>query len=199
VNQERRPISQIFDPTLYRLHREWRPSDSFAPENHSDRPPSRRDGSVFVSYAREDRLWLERLNRHLRPLVRNGKIDIWHDQMIAPGRNWMDEIEGALSVSSVAILLLSSAFVASDFIYTHELPRIAERASRKGVVILPLVVGHCLLDEIQYIKDVQVFNDPEHPLGRLDHSSVEKILLDLARTVRDLQHVGSSNTNSPAF
>lgn len=193
--QETRANSQIIDPDLYRLHRQWSADDSFTPKTHPGRPKSRREGAVFVSYAREDRLWFDRLCRHLRPLVRNGKIDIWHDQMIAPGRKWVEEIEGAISVSSVAILLLSSAFVASDFIHTHELPRIAKRASREGVVILPLVVGHCLIDEIQYISDLQLFNDPEQPLSRLDESSVEKILVELARTVRDLQREEKGKTN----
>ena len=188
--------SQIIDPDLYRLHQKWRADDSFAPQTHPRRTKSRRKGAVFVSYAREDRLWLDRLCRHLRPLVRNGKIEMWHDQMIAPGRKWVEEIEGALNVSSVAILLLSSAFVASDFIHTHELPRIAKGAAQEGVVILPLVVGHCLIDEIQYINDIQLFNDPEQPLSRLDESSIEKILVDLAKTVRNLQREEKGKTKS---
>jgi hypothetical protein len=179
--------SQILDPSAYRVHREWTPKNSFSPETQESRSKTRREGAVFVSYAQEDRLWLDRLCLHLRPLVRNGTIDLWHDQMIAPGRKWVEEIEGALSRSSVAILLLSSAFVASDFIDSHELPRLAKRASGNGVVILPLMVGHCLTEEIQYLKDIQLFNDPEQPLSRLDESSVEKILVELARTVRSLQ------------
>ncbi|HMG73776.1 MAG TPA: toll/interleukin-1 receptor domain-containing protein [Pyrinomonadaceae bacterium] len=195
ADHETHASSQILDPDLYRLHQKWRADDSFAAKTHPRRTKSRREGAVFVSYAREDRLWLDRLCKHLRPLVRNGKIEMWHDQMIAPGRNWVEEIEGALNVSSVAILLLSSAFVASDFIHTHELPRIAKGASQEGVVILPLVVGHCLIDEIQYINDIQLFNDPEQPLSRLDESSVEKTLVDLAKTVRNLQREEKRGTN----
>jgi hypothetical protein len=193
--QEKHASSHILDPDLYRLHQKWRANDSFSPKTYPRRTKSRREGAVFVSYAREDRLWLDRLCRHLRPLVRNGKIEMWHDQMIAPGKKWVEEIEGALSVSSVAILLLSSAFVASDFIHTHELPRIAKGAAREGVVILPLVVGHCLIDEIQYIGEIQLFNDPEQPLSRLDESSVEKILVELAKTVRNLQREDKGKTN----
>ena len=193
--QEKHASSHMLDPDLYRLHQKWRANDSFSPKNYPRRTKSRREGAVFVSYAREDRLWLDRLCRHLRPLVRNGKIEMWHDQMIAPGKKWVEEIEGALSVSSVAILLLSSAFVASDFIHTHELPRIAKGAAQEGVVILPLVVGHCLIDEIQYISEIQLFNDPEQPLSRLDESSVEKILVELAKTVRNLQREDKGKTN----
>jgi hypothetical protein len=102
------------------------------------------------------------------------------------GGNWVKEIERAVDASAIAILLLSSAFVASDFIDSQELPRIAEGAASDGVVILPLVVGHCLVDEIRCIKDLQLFNDPDAPLRRLTSSEVDEILVDFARTVRSI-------------
>ena len=34
---------------------------------------------IFVSYSHRDRKWLERLQVHLKPLVRAGNIDLWDD------------------------------------------------------------------------------------------------------------------------
>jgi hypothetical protein len=40
---------------------------------------------VFVSYSHKDRAWLDRLGVFLKPLEREGKLDIWDDQRTIPG------------------------------------------------------------------------------------------------------------------
>ena len=48
---------------------------------------------VFVSYSHKDKKWLSRLRVHLRPLIREGEIDLWDDSRIQPGLNWRNEIQ----------------------------------------------------------------------------------------------------------
>src|SRR5262249_44314185 len=55
------------------------------------------DRNVFVSYCHEDDAWLTRLKVHLRPLIRQGVVDVWDDTRISPGLTWQEEITNARS------------------------------------------------------------------------------------------------------
>lgn len=96
---------------------------------------------VFISYSHADRMWLERLKRHLRPLVREGRLDCWDDTHIQPGDDWQQEIRNALDKAQVAVLLISANFFASDFINENELPPLLAAAQAKGVRILPVILS----------------------------------------------------------
>src|SRR5512133_614051 len=56
--------------------------------------------TVFISYSHADHEWLERLKRHLRPLVRRGRLDCWDDTHIQPGDDGRQEIQKALDKAS---------------------------------------------------------------------------------------------------
>src|SRR3954471_12739938 len=78
--------------------------------------PSPTRTKVFISYSHADKDWLERLKRHLKPLVREGNLDCWDDTHIRSGDDWKQEIQNALDTAQVAVLLISADFFASDFI-----------------------------------------------------------------------------------
>ena len=54
---------------------------------------------VFISYSHADKEWLDRLKRHLKPLVREGNLDCWDDTRIRPGDDWKKEIQDALDAA----------------------------------------------------------------------------------------------------
>lgn len=168
-----------------RLHEEW-----FYKEHHfADGPDAsieaRKGSSVFVSYARADSAYLSRVLVHLRPLERSGRIDLWHDGKLAPGRPWRPELDRALMRASVAVLIVSANFMASDFIYESELPPLVRRAKAEGVSIFPIVFGHCLFDENEHLAGLQLFNDPEHPIAHLPPGEADAILVKMAKAVRE--------------
>ena len=78
--------------------------------------------TVFISYAHQDVVYLNRLTTHLRPLEREGLLEVWTDTKLIPGANWRREIELALKRARIALLLLSADFMASEFIHHYELP-----------------------------------------------------------------------------
>ena len=123
--------------------------------------------NVFVSYSRRDTKWLDELQLHLKPLVRDGQINLWDDTRIDKGKRWKEEIRQALEVAHVAILLVSKHFLASDFINTEELPPLLKAADEKGVVILPLIIGHCRFQQTKSLSVFQAVNNPGKPLASI--------------------------------
>src|SRR5215831_8198960 len=95
---------------------------------------------VFISYSREDRVWLERRLILLKPYTRQS-LKVWADPYLEVGGKWRREIATALSHTCVAVLLLSPDFFASDFIHDEELPPL-RRDADAGVVKLVLIPIH---------------------------------------------------------
>jgi hypothetical protein len=103
----------------------------------------RRDG-IFFSYSHTDADALKELTDMLAPVAQ--KLNIWHDRMIEPGAKWRDEINEAIGSAKAAVLLVSPAFLKSDFIEKDELPPLLEAASKDGCRILWIAVRESLVD-----------------------------------------------------
>ena len=102
---------------------------------------------VFISYAHQDLIWLHRLHVHLKPLMRSSQVDFWDDTRIQPGMDWRRAVASALSSASVAVLLISPHFLASDSIVENQLTPLLQAAESSGTTILSLIFS--LLGEIR--------------------------------------------------
>ncbi|MEP6895143.1 MAG: toll/interleukin-1 receptor domain-containing protein [Chloroflexota bacterium] len=140
---------------------------------------------VFVSYSHADSDHLQRLKIHLRPFERESLVDVWSDTKIKAGQQWRKEIESALNRATVAILLISADFLASDFVAENELPPLLEAAQSYGVKILPVILKPCAFTSIPSIAQFQAINDPAKPLISLDESQREQIWVTLAQTIKE--------------
>ena len=138
---------------------------------------------VFISYSRADREWLERLKRHLKPLVREGYLEYWDDTHIQPGDHWKHEIRTALDRAQVAVLLISADFFASDFIDETELPPLLRAAQAKGVRILPVILSASRFARDPSLARFQAVNSPDRPLNEMPQAEQEKVLDRLAQTI----------------
>ncbi|MCI0436293.1 MAG: peptidoglycan-binding protein [Gemmatimonadetes bacterium] len=135
---------------------------------------------VFISYSHRDEKWLERLQVHLKPLVRQGRVDSWDDTRILPGADWNAEIRTALDRTRAAVLLLSADFMASDFIAVHELPVILTAARDDGAVVLPVNVSPCILGDLGLIQAV---NPPSKPLIDMRTGDRERVWMDVVEAI----------------
>jgi hypothetical protein len=145
-------------------------------------PSARKKNKVFISYSHEDRQWLDKLLKMLKPLIKSGKLVKWADTDIRAGARWREEIRDALYSAKVAVLLVSPEFLASDFIVENELPPILSAASNDGLKILWIPVSHSLYKETK-IADYQAVHNPEQPLDSFSPSTLNKVLVDISKEI----------------
>lgn len=144
--------------------------------------------NIFISYAHTDAKWLEKLQNHLKVLKKYfDNIECWADTQLKGGDKWREEIEKAIEKANVAILLVSTDFLASDFISTDELPPLLRKAAESGTRILPLIVSPCDY-EISELEEFQAINSPERTLADLagDEASIDRVFLALTREIQAL-------------
>lgn len=154
--------------------------ESFISDSSKTKESKKEKGKIFISYNRNDLSYLKRLKIHLKPFVKDELIDVWDDTQIKAGEKWKDEIENALNNCSVAILLISADFMASDFIVDNELPPLLEAAEKEGKTIIPVIVKPCRFTSDKNLSKYQSINDPEYPLSGLRAHRREKIYVAIA-------------------
>ncbi|MBV9689061.1 MAG: TIR domain-containing protein [Ktedonobacteraceae bacterium] len=97
---------------------------------------------IFFCYAHEDEDLLNKLKSHLRPLQRQGLIDVWHDRDISAGTEWEREISQHLNNAQIVLLLVSPDFMDSDYCYGVEMKRALERHERGATRVIPIILRH---------------------------------------------------------
>ena len=141
---------------------------------------------VFVSYAREDCLylgWREEGGRWIveehsarglipwlaRSIQRRHDAVFWYDlKDLRPAEEFRQRIEDEIDQADVAILLLSSEFLNSDFIQRVELPRIRARAMRHELRVVPILVEPSRWQEVDFIATRQILPGRPTPLVDFD-------------------------------
>ncbi len=140
--------------------------------------------SIFISYCHQDKVWLTRLQTHLKVLNNLGfHIDYWDDTKIKTGDAWLNEIERNLNSATIAILLISTDFLASDFVMKKEIPQLLKNAAERGVHIFPLILAPCMFTDSD-IAQFQAVNSPEEALEELEKAKQEKVFVKLMQDVK---------------
>ena len=143
--------------------------------------------NAFISYSHRDKKHLEDLKRHMSYLEKKYQLHIWDDRMIPPGGRWRDTIETALVSAKVGILLVSTDFLASDFIMNEELPFLLQATQERNLQLLSIIVRPCLFEETP-LSAFQLLNTT--PLTLMSKAKCEDVLRQIAMKIsRVLQEV----------
>jgi M6 family metalloprotease-like protein len=162
---------------------------------------------VFLSYSHRDEEGLQELLPFLRSLERDGGLRVWVDRTIPAGSRWRQQIESAIAESSIAILLISQDFLASQFIYEEELPRILRRQLEGHLTVFPVFLRPSTVssDAITFadrdgvsqritLSEFQGFGTPERTLQELATVERARVFVELHRRI--LQFVASGNSGA---
>ena len=100
---------------------------------------------IFISYAHKNHVsaldFVERFEDYSN-CSKTYDYTFWSDTALEIGSKWKDEIEKRLKDSDCSLLLLSSAFLNSEFIKNVELPALMQ----PGKILLPVGLGRLNLD-----------------------------------------------------
>lgn len=161
---------------------------------------------IFISYAHKDnenadpaKCWLDRLREQLEPLVQQGQIAVCSDQDIGLGDDWHSHIQQHLNNARAALLLVSPAFLASQYIRNSELPVLLRNAKQLGVRIIPIILRPCLFTESKFkypdprvgpqeftLASLQSAGSPSKALSEMSEGEQDRALLKVAQTLARL-------------
>ncbi len=151
--------------------------------------------SVFISYCRKDKKYLDELHAHLAHYQRAGIVGYWDDTKILPGSRWSDEIENALKSAEIAIFLVSADFFASDFIVEHEMTPLLKAAQDRGIMVLSVVLGSCVFKDTE-LGPFQAMNDPSDPLNQMSRGKRDVVWQGVAKYIKKALDARIGNTNA---
>lgn len=118
---------------------------------------------IFFCYAREDEALLNQLKIHLKPLQRQGIIEMWYDRDISAGAEWEHEIDRHLSTSKIILLLISPDFMNSDYCYGVEMRRAMERHEGGEACVIPIILRHVYW-QVEPLSKLQVLPTDAKPV-----------------------------------
>ncbi|MBF0149754.1 MAG: TIR domain-containing protein, partial [Magnetococcales bacterium] len=155
------------------------------------------NSKAFVSYSHDDSEDVSHFIKHIRPLERQGLVNVWHDKKIEPGDKWKEEIAKALDEANTAVLFISQSFLASDFIYEHELPLLLNAYLNGNLKIIPVFLSPSIVKSTEIIfthprtkekksinlAEIQGIGTPEKTLAHRTQTEQEELFVELAESI----------------
>jgi hypothetical protein len=138
---------------------------------------------LFYSYSHVDEPLCKELQKHLIGLKRSGLIQDWYDRKIEPGSKWAEEIQKALERSSLILLLVSPDFLASEYIFSVELPFALERHQAGRAVVIPVLLRPVEWRDLPFAK-LQVLPTYAKPVTLWPNQ--DEAFSDVAGNLREL-------------
>ena len=138
--------------------------------------------TIFIFYSHKDEKWLERLNVHLKPLERSGKVSI--ERFDGHRIKWKEEISLALIYAKISVLLISADFIASDFMSDEVLNALLSTTENDKAVILSIILNPSGFKRTKLYK-FQAINHLNKPLISLTEGEQENILLQVSDAIDD--------------
>ncbi len=138
--------------------------------------------SVFISYSRRDSESRRHLEDHLKGFE-GIRSQIWTDAKIEPGADWRPRIVDEIQKSKIVVALVSSSFLASEFITQVEVPNFLRARQQNGTIIAPLILRPCAWQQTKWIECLQVYPVGGRPLLSMNETERELALLDFGKWI----------------
>lgn len=151
--------------------------------NFNRKLPNLMRNSVFISYAREDKDWMERFKKQLQVYVDSGAFGVWSDTAINPGDMWDEKIKQALDSAKVALLLVTPDFLNSPYIKDKELKYFLKASQDNGLIIFWVPVTDTVYERASFAHIQAAIENPEKSLKEYEESEVEGVIKDICKKI----------------
>ncbi|WP_273567016.1 TIR domain-containing protein [Maribacter halichondriae] len=145
--------------------------------------------NIYAIYASEDIEMVLPILHRLGPLEEDHNITLWHDDPIDSGQPWKPRDESRLNKADIFLLLVSNAFMHSEFIQQLEFKRVIDRYKEDGTIVIPIILDDCpwdidfKSDDYNFnFKELQVLPEGAEPLS--DWDSTEQAIKHIADRVK---------------
>jgi TIR domain/NACHT domain len=155
--------------------------------------------TVFYSYAHEDEALRDKLEDHLRSLQAQGFISVWHDRQIVAGAEWAYAIDSHLQTASIILLLISPAFMASDYCVSKEMQQAMARHRLGDARVIPIILEPTAWQDAPFailqclprdVKPVTTWDDPE--------DAFEDIAQGVRRVIEEMNRLYAGGSRRPS-
>jgi hypothetical protein len=138
---------------------------------------------AFISYAHVEEKWKTRLVDALAPLTQDGLVETWHDGALMPGDRWHQKILTALDDADLVLLLVSRAFLESEYVRDTELPLAIARAETGRSRLVPIILDSCDWTKQPFAK-FQALPGDRVPLA--ERSDIDQAISDCVTRLRQI-------------
>jgi hypothetical protein len=152
---------------------------------------------IFISYSHRDEEIKDRLISHLRVLENSGQAKLFDTSDIPVGAPWSEHIKEAIEKANVALLLVSSDYLASDFIIKNELPRLRERHESGELVMIPVIARPTMWTSIPWLRSFQAWPRDGRPISLESPTELDNELAGLAARVSEIIRATSGDKTLP--
>jgi hypothetical protein len=146
---------------------------------------------IFCGYAHEDHTLFQRLKTALTVLIRQEAVSVWHYGDLLPGAQWEGEIERELNTADIILLLISPAFVASDYCWDKEMRWAITRHTIGEARVIPILLKPTPGWETTPIGTLQALPARAQPITTWDNrdQAFANIARGITRVIQQMQHV----------
>lgn len=145
--------------------------------------------NIYFIYAIENEDYMLHLLRHLKPLEKDFNCILWHDDPIYTGQLWKPKNDSRISQTDISLLLVSDAFMHSEFVKQLEFKMIIDRYKAGKAIVIPILLEPCPW-ETDFKSDEYDFNLnelrvlPEGGIPITDWDAAEKAYMKIASSLK---------------
>ena len=159
--------------------------------------------NVFILFDDDDYEIIQNIEKHCKPLVEQGKIDVWHHKKIDPGRLVETETKRKLEKADVILLMISSSLLNSERFYEVEKVSL-ERSHTGRSIVIPVYLKHCYFTGYDFTQLKMLPSDGEPVFNSESHVDLNKRYSEVAAEIHNLvdmlkQEDGENFAESPSL